>query len=90
MHVYEKLLNSCKLVQLAEPSAVRPPELTNIRHGLKKVSKNIHIMGKVLWDLDSRKNILMKIRIFQTQKMKAELKADKVKLELRTKDMSRK
>ena len=27
MHVYEKLLNSCKLVQLAEPSAVRPPGL---------------------------------------------------------------
>ena len=50
----------------------------------------MHIMGMVLWDLDSRKNILMKIRIFQTQKMKAELKADKVKLELRTKDMSRK
>ena len=56
----------------------------------KKVYKNMHIMGKVLWDLDSGKNILMKIRIFQTQKMKAELKADKVKLELRTKDMSRK
>ena len=38
--------------------------------------KNMHIMGKVLLDLDSRKDILMKIRIFQTQKMKAELKAD--------------
>ena len=46
----------------------------------------MHIMGKVLWDLDSRKNILMKIRIFQTQKMKAELKANLVNLEMRTKE----